>query len=200
MCLKVSRLPDRTMWPAPLLVLALVAASAGVPSAWAAPTPPKSSAPASTPSDDPAAEAARARARAKTLYSKAYEETERAKADLVAKKDKDAAKRFSKALKQFDEATRLDPAYFEAWNMVGYCARKTGDLKRAFAAYEKSLAINPDYEEAHEYLGEAWLLSGDIAKAREQLAWLKEKQSEEAAELEASIEAAEKAKAAAGAP
>ena len=200
MCLKVRRLPDRLMWPAPLLALALVTASAGAPSAWAAPTPPKSSAPASTPADDSAAEAARARARAKTLYGKAYEETERAKADLLAKKDKDATKRFSKALKQFDEATRLDPDYFEAWNMVGYCARKTGDLKRAFAAYEKSLAINPDYEEAHEYLGEAWLLSGDIAKAREQLDWLKEKQSEEAAELEASIEAAEKAKAAAGTP
>lgn len=200
MCLKLRKLSGFSAWSAPFLALVLVAATAGLPSAWAAPTPPKSSAPASTPAGDPGAEAARARARAKTLYSKAYEETERAKADLLAKKDKDAAKRFSKALKQFDEATRLDPAYFEAWNMVGYCARKTGDLKRAFAAYEKSLAINPDYEEAHEYLGEAWLLSGDIAKAREQLAWLKEKQSEEAAELEASIEAAEKAKAAAGEP
>jgi hypothetical protein len=30
-------------------------------------------------------------------------------------------------------------------------------LKRAFAAYEKCLSIQPDYDEAHEYLGEAYI-------------------------------------------
>lgn len=203
MSLIMNNLPARAAFAA---LLAGVAVLTALEAASAAPTRPGSSSRTSTPAPaspsavDPAADDARARARAKALYKKAYEETERAKADLLAKKDKEAAKRFGKALKQFDEATRLDPANYEAWNMVGFCARKTGDLKRAFAAYEKALAINPDYDEAHEYLGEAWLLSGDIAKAREELAWLKGKQSEEAAELEEAIEAAEKAKASAGQP
>lgn len=161
------------------------------------PSPPEpkepSASPASAPSaPDSAAQAAELRARAEGHYKKGWKESESAKADLKAKKPKDAAKKFARALKHFDEAVKLDPAYFEAWNMVGFCSRKTGDLKRAFDAYDKALAIRPDYDEAHEYLGEAYLMSGDVAKAKEQLAWLKEKQSAEAAELEEAIEAAEK--------
>jgi tetratricopeptide (TPR) repeat protein len=180
-------------------LLAVSLSSTAVRAAGTPPSPPPppqqampSSLPAATPPDS-AAEAAAARDRAEGLYKKAYKETEEAKADLKAGKAKDAGKKFARALKRFDEATQLDPVYFEAWNMVGFCARKTGDLKRAFAAYERALEINPDYEEAHEYLGEAYVMSGDLAKAREQLGWLKEKKSEEAGELEESIEAAERA-------
>jgi Tfp pilus assembly protein PilF len=77
--------------------------------------------------------------------------------------------------------------------MLGYCARKTGDLKRAFDAYQKCLTINPEYEEAHEYLGEAYVMAGNLAKAKEQLAWLKSRKSEEAEELEEAIAKAEAA-------
>jgi tetratricopeptide (TPR) repeat protein len=152
--------------------------------------PAKVSTPASP--EDSAAMAAKTRASAEALYKRAWEDSEAGKADLKKNKPKDANKKFAKALKRYDEATRLDPTYFEAWNMVGYCSRLTGDLKRSFAAYDKALQLKPDFDEAHEYLGEAYLMSGDIAKAKEQLAWLKEKQSAEAAELEEAIEAAEK--------
>lgn len=154
--------------------------------------PEKVSTPASP--EDSAAMAAKTRASAEALYKKAWEDSEAGKADLKNNKPKDANKKFAKALKRYDEATKLDPTYFEAWNMVGFCSRKTGDLKRSFAAYDKALQLKPDYDEAHEYLGEAYLMSGDIAKAKEQLAWLKEKQSPEAGELEEAIEAAEKGK------
>lgn len=148
---------------------------------------------------DSAAIAAQSRARAEDLYWKAYKETDAAKADLKAGKKKEAEKKFAKALKRFDEATRLAPEYYQAWNMLGFTSRKTGDLKRAFAAYHRSLELNPDYDEAHEYLGEAYVLSGDLAKAKEQLAWLQAKKSEEAAELEETIRAAEAGTAAHGA-
>jgi tetratricopeptide (TPR) repeat protein len=69
--------------------------------------------------------------------------------------------------------------------------RKTGDLKRAFAAYQTCLSINPEYEEAHEYLGEAYVQSGDLPKAKQQLAWLRSRDSDEANELEESIDKAE---------
>lgn len=163
----------------------------------ASPPPPKESTatPASSQAPpDSAAQAAEIRARAEGYYRKAWKLSEDAKADAKAGKTKDAEKKFAKALKQYDEATKLDPTYFEAWNMVGFCSRKTGDLKRSFDAYDKALALKPDYDEAHEYLGEAYLMKGDIAKAKEQLAWLQEHKSDEAAELQESIEAAEKGK------
>jgi len=160
-------------------------------------TPASAREPASSPSllpaaSDSAAEAAALHARVIQLYRKGFNLTLEAKADLQAGKNKDAKKKFEKALKIFDQVTKLDPTHYESWNMVGFTSRKTGDLKRAFPAYEKALALNPEYEEAHEYLGEAYIMSGNLVKAKEQLAWLKVKGGEEAAELEAAIEAAEK--------
>jgi tetratricopeptide (TPR) repeat protein len=152
--------------------------------------PPSSSMPASMEppaKPDSAAMVAETHTRAKQLYEKGYKMTKEAKADLEKGKDKDAKKKFEKALKSFHEATEIWPELYEAWNMVGYTSRKTGDLKRAFAAYDRALTLSPDYEEAHEYLGEAYLMSGDMKRAKEQLDWLKAHNSEEAVELEASI-------------
>ncbi len=177
------------------LTLPASSLASGSPPSPPEPRPSAPSAPTSMqqpPAEPDSAElAARAQARAKELYLKAYDETEAAKADLEKGKPKDAKKKFDKALKRFDEATRLWPEFFEAWNMVGYTSRKTGDLKRAFAAYDRSLTLRPDYEEAHEYLGEAYLMSGDLKRAKEQLAWLKEHDSEESRELEAAIKKVE---------
>jgi Tfp pilus assembly protein PilF len=137
------------------------------------------------------------RADAEKIYAKGWELAEEAKKELAAGKSDSAKKRFGKALKKFNEATELDPSYYQAWNMVGFCSRKSGDLKRAFAAYQKCLEIEPEYAEAHEYLGEAYLMSGDTARAKEQLAWLRSRKSEEAEELAEKVEAYEKGGAAA---
>ncbi len=99
---------------------------------------------------------------AEETYALAYEEVGRAKKDLADKKDKNAQKKFKKALERGEEAVKLDPAYHEAWNLVGYCSRKLGDYDKAFAAYEKCLAVKFDYAPAREYLGEAWLEKGDV--------------------------------------
>ena len=137
------------------------------------------------------AEARALRSQAEESYAKGYAEAQEAKGLEKAGKDKDAKKKFGKALGRFQHIVESYPQYYEAWNMLGFCARKTGDLKRAFDAYQKCLAINPEYEEAHEYLGEAHLMAGNIAKAKEQLAWLKTRSSDEAAELEEAIAKAE---------
>ena len=136
-----------------------------------------------------------ARTQAETYYAAGYKDVEKAKNDLKAGKEKDAKKKFGKARGKFEEAVKLDPDYFEAWNMLGYSARQTGDLKASFAAYDKCLAIKPDYDEAHEYRGEAYLLSGQIDLAKQELAWLKAEGSDEAEELAEAIEKAEGAKA-----
>lgn len=139
--------------------------------------------------------ASKERRRAEELYAKGYEEAHHA-GDLDASgKTKDARKEFERALNRFEEAVRLDDRYFEAWNMIGYCARRTGDLKRSFDAYDRCLALSPDYEPAHEYRGEAYLMSGEIEKAKTELAWLRDRKSAQAEILEAAIETAEKGKA-----
>jgi tetratricopeptide (TPR) repeat protein len=178
------------------VLLCLSSASLSV-AAGSAPDPPKQT-PAEMPTPasqgkpaTPEEKATAARAAAEKLYAEGYEEVEKAKKENESGKEKDAKKRFGKALKKFEAALDKDPAYYQAWNMVGYCARNTGDLKRAFAAYEKCLSIRPDYDEAHEYLGEAYILSGDLAKAKVELAWLRANDSDEADELAAKIAKAE---------
>lgn len=135
------------------------------------------------------------RVEAESLYAAGYRDVEKAKKDKKAGKDKDAKKRFGKARGKFEEAARLDPQYFEAWNMLGYSARQSGDLKAAFAAYDQCLTIKPDYDEAHEYRGEAYLMNGQIDQAKQELAWLRAEGSDEADELAEAIEKVEGVKA-----
>jgi tetratricopeptide (TPR) repeat protein len=57
----------------------------------------------------------------------------------------------------------------DAENYLGYASRKTGDMPAAFAHYDRALALNPKHRGAHEYIGEAYLMSGNLAKAEEHL-------------------------------
>jgi len=196
----------RTAW---LTALALFwCATSATPSGTAPSPPPRQEPPPSgmpassqpSPASDDSAAFKAARAEAEKLYTKGYDMTEEAKALDKAGKTGDAKKKYGKALKQFESAVDRDNNYYQAWNMIGFCSRHSGDLQKAFAAYQKCLSIAPDYEEAHEYLGEAYLQSGDIANAKMQLAWLRARDSEEADELAEAIEKAAPHSAAAAQP
>ena len=54
-------------------------------------------------------------------------------------------------------------------NLIGYSTRKLGDVDKGIDYYHQALAIDPDYTKARQYLGEAYLQKGDVAKAKEQL-------------------------------
>ncbi|MEO9340132.1 tetratricopeptide repeat protein [Mesorhizobium sp. SB112] len=54
-------------------------------------------------------------------------------------------------------------------NYLGYANRKAGRIEEGLTYYRRALEANPDYTLAREYLGEAHLLLGDVASAREQL-------------------------------
>jgi tetratricopeptide (TPR) repeat protein len=54
-------------------------------------------------------------------------------------------------------------------NLIGYSTRKLGDVDKGIDYYHKALAIDPNYTKARQYLGEAYLLKDDVAKAKEQL-------------------------------
>ena len=125
------------------------------------------------------------RQEAERLYVDGHDEVEKAKKDLEAGKAKNAEKKFKKALDRGQRAVDIDPKYAEAWNLIGFSARHIKDYDRALAAYDKALTLKPDFAQAREYLGEAYLELGKPDKAREQLAWLQriEGASEEAKDL-----------------
>jgi tetratricopeptide (TPR) repeat protein len=61
-----------------------------------------------------------------------------------------------------------------ALNYRGYATRKLGRIDEGIGYYLKSVALDPQYAQVREYLGEAYLLKGDTARARAQLAAIKQ--------------------------
>ncbi|MEO5617688.1 MAG: tetratricopeptide repeat protein [Candidatus Eisenbacteria bacterium] len=175
--------------------LALMLATPALASFGSGPSTPAPTPSTSTnPTGDASKSGITSRQEAERWYHDAYEDIQKAKADLTARKDKSAEKRFRRALERGDKAVLLDATYHEAWNLVGYAARKLKDYDRAVAAYERCLKLKPDYAPAREYLGEAYVELGKIDLARQQLAALDPlKAPEEARTLQTAIEAWEKA-------
>lgn len=90
-------------------------------------------------------------------------------AGMAALKSGDAAAallRFQAALKRFPEAADLH-------NELGFAHRQVRQLDKAFEHYKRALAINPLHRGAHEYIGEAYLMVGDVASAEKHLASLR---------------------------
>jgi tetratricopeptide (TPR) repeat protein len=124
-------------------------------------------------------------------YAEGYGLARDATKDLADGQPERARKKFGKARKLFERATQLDARYYQAWNMLGYSARQCGDLQAALAAYGKCLEIAPEYADAHEYLGETYLKTGEIEKAKAELAWLRARKSAQADILAGKIAQAE---------
>jgi cytochrome c-type biogenesis protein CcmH/NrfG len=79
------------------------------------------------------------------------------------------AQDWPQVLTRMHAVVQREPNNADAWNELGHAARRTGDLPAAFAHYEKALQINPRHRGAHEYVGEAYLVAGNVAKAEEHL-------------------------------
>lgn len=100
--------------------------------------------------------------------------------DLAAQRDPDyaagrkasAAKDWNAAIKFFSAAAQRDPDNADIQNSLGYAHRKAGKLELAFKHYRRALELNPRHRGAHEYIGEAYLMVGNVAKAKEHLGQL----------------------------
>jgi len=79
------------------------------------------------------------------------------------------AGQYGRALRLFERTVQGQPNNADAWNYIGYSHRKMKQFKESLAAYTKALAIDPDHRGANEYLGELYLQTGDLGKARERL-------------------------------
>jgi tetratricopeptide (TPR) repeat protein len=77
------------------------------------------------------------------------------------------AERYEEALDILDMLQ--DPNTPRAWNYRGYATRKLGRTEEGVSYYLKSVALDPNYAQVREYLGEAYVILGKVNLAKEQL-------------------------------
>ena len=66
------------------------------------------------------------------------------------------------------------PGNAEYHNRYAFALRKSPnpDMDLVFRHYREALRLNPEHRGAHEYIGEAYLMVGDLGKAKQHLAVL----------------------------
>ena len=86
---------------------------------------------------------------------------------LIEKKDWPAA------VTELERLAKRDRTDADVQNLLGYSLRNSGQLDKAFAAYNNALRLDPKHKGAHEYIGVAYLIAKQPDKAKEHLAALK---------------------------
>lgn len=79
---------------------------------------------------------------------------------------------WAKAIDLLDKAAATEPGNADIHNLLGYANRKSGKLDKAFEHYNRALKLNSRHRHAHEYIGEAYLMAGDLKMAQKHLAEL----------------------------
>lgn len=83
------------------------------------------------------------------------------------------ARDWKAAIKWLTAAEQRTSRNADIQNYLGFAYRNDGQLEASFKHYQQALKIDPRHRGAHEYIGEAYLLTGNLAKAEEHLAALK---------------------------
>ena len=72
---------------------------------------------------------------------------------------------YDKAIKDFDEAIRLDPKHSRAYYSRGNAWDKKGEYDKAIQDYNEAIRLNPKYADAYYSRGIAWKANGEYDKA-----------------------------------
>jgi tetratricopeptide (TPR) repeat protein len=92
--------------------------------------------------------------------------------DLTSVRAKIKAKDFKGALAELTPMLATHQ-HADVYNLMGFSLRKTGDYKQAYTFYRKALDFNPEHKGALEYLGELYVETGQLDKAKENVVLLK---------------------------
>ena len=117
-------------------------------------------------------------------YSKAVKLVKAAKKYENDGKLEKANKRYMKALKLLIKSNKSKPNKADTLNYLGFTTRKLGDFETGEKYYLQGLAIEPNHIGINEYLGELYVQTDRIDKAKERLEVLKNCNCEEYGELE----------------
>jgi tetratricopeptide (TPR) repeat protein len=94
--------------------------------------------------------------------------------DYAAGKAATAKRDWPEAVVRFRKALLRDPDNADLHNHLGYAYRNLRQFDLAFKHYEQALRISPRHRGAHEYVGEAYLMTGNLRGAEKHLAALRE--------------------------
>ena len=98
------------------------------------------------------------------------------KKDAVIEKYEQASEKqdWKAAAAALEEGLKASPENADYHNLLAYSIRKgpNPDMSLVFKHYNEALRIDPKHKGAHEYLGEAYLMVGNLTKAKEHLAQL----------------------------
>jgi Flp pilus assembly protein TadD len=101
--------------------------------------------------------------------------------DLVARDEDYAAgkqavdkKDWAEAVRFFQRAELRHPDDANLQTILGFSYRNLKHYDLAFKHYRRAIELDPRNRGAHEYIGEAYLMTGDLAAAEKHLAALKE--------------------------
>ena len=73
------------------------------------------------------------------------------------------------AIKYLLKAAKTSPDNPDVYNLLGFTHRKLDKLEESFMYYNKALKLNPRHLGANEYIGELYLKTNNLKKAKEHL-------------------------------
>ena len=118
------------------------------------------------------------------------------KAKKFEKKNKTdkAQKNYKKAIGYLLKHNKKFPADPNTLNYLGFAHRKIGDYENAEIYYSMGLELDPKHVGINEYMGELFVVTNRIDKAKERLAVLKDCNCKEYKELKLVIEGKKESK------
>ena len=82
------------------------------------------------------------------------------------------ARDYAGALPLLQQVVAKDARNADAYNLMGFATRKSGNPNGSLQYYQQALAIDAKHLGAHEYIGEAYLMLDQPAQAEQHLARL----------------------------
>ena len=118
------------------------------------------------------------------------------KAKKFEKKNKidKAQKHYKKAIGHLLRHNKKFPSDPDTLNYLGFAHRKVGDYENAEIYYSMGLALDPKHVGINEYMGELFVVTNRLDKAKERLAVLKDCNCKEYKELKLVIEGKKESK------
>ncbi|HTR87323.1 MAG TPA: tetratricopeptide repeat protein [Reyranella sp.] len=92
--------------------------------------------------------------------------------DYVKAKGLIEARNYAAALPLLQKVVAANPKDADAYTLIGYATRKSGDANGSLQYYNTALSLDPRHIGAHEYIGEAYLQLDKLPEAEQHLARL----------------------------